>query len=76
MDMEQITISITGKRAQEQTLRLMKAIYKTMARMNDRGCHITISSRRQETLQEDREIKIPEFMQENKGNPFLAGRMG
>ena len=44
--MEQIKISITGPDAEEQTARLMKAIYKTMARMDGRNCHITISSQR------------------------------
>lgn len=61
--MEQITINVTGNNAQEKAARLMKAIYKTMAKINDPGCHITISSSKETAPQEEREIQIPKFMQ-------------
>ncbi len=73
--MEQITISITGQNSQEQTARLMKAIYKTMAKINNPSCHITISSHKEAALQEEREIQIPEFMQVFARIPVKRERM-
>lgn len=76
--MEQITINVMGNNAQEKAARLMKAIYKTMAKINDPGCHITISSRKETAQQEEREIQIPEFMQavQTARTPMKRERMG
>ena len=76
--MEQIKISITGPDAEEQTARLMKAIYKTMARMDGRNCHITISSQREIPLNGEGEIEIPKFLQDKSRRQRIPalGRMG
>lgn len=73
--MEQITINITGQKAQEQTAQLMTAIYKTMARINDKGCHITISSQSIDIPGEKRELQVPDFMKVLRQLP-MAGRIG
>ena len=72
--MEQIMISIKGNGEQEQTARLMKAIYKTMARTNKAGCQVTVSSRREDVPEEHAEIKVPEFMIANRAFPQPAER--
>lgn len=73
MDMEQITINVTGKNAQEKAARLMRSIYKTMAKINDQNCHITITSQREKTEQDGVSVDIPKFMQPKE--LFVRGRI-
>ena len=42
--MENITISIRGKNAAIQASAIVRAFYKTMARMEDGGCHVQLST--------------------------------
>lgn len=70
--MEQITVSITGKGEQEQAARIMKAIYKTMAHADGKGCRITISNQKEEQGYE--EIQVPDFVQARF--PVIGRRMG
>lgn len=72
MDMEQITVSITGKGEQEQAARIMKAIYKTMVHADGKRCRVTISNQKEEQGYE--EIQVPDFMQVRF--PVVRGRMG
>lgn len=42
--MENITISIRGKNAGVQASAIVRAFYKTMARMEDGGCHVQLAT--------------------------------
>lgn len=74
--MENITISITGEKAKAQASAIIRSFYKTMAKMEDGGCHIQMmtSHVRDEDEITLEEIDIPEFLQVRPNRRACAGR--
>lgn len=72
--MENITISITGKNAEKQASAIIKAFYRTMAKMEDGGCHIQLSTER--SVENTDEIQIPAFVNNKEHRPRAVGRWG
>jgi uncharacterized protein YcgI (DUF1989 family) len=70
--MENITISITGKNAERQASAIIRSFYKTMAKMEDGGCHIQLSTAHSTESADD--LQIPDFVQERSKR--AAGRWG
>lgn len=73
--MENIIISITGRNAGMQASVILKAFYKTMARMEDGGCHVQLStSHIDEGAATTGEISVPNFISEEECRRRFAGR--
>lgn len=61
--MENITICITGKNAGIQASAILRAFYKTMARMEDGGCHVQLATAHvDENIHTTGELNIPAFL--------------
>lgn len=73
--MENIIISITGRNAGMQASVILKAFYKTMARLEDGGCHVQLStSHIDEGAATTGEISVPDFISEQESRRRFAGR--
>lgn len=73
--MENIIISITGRNAGMQASVILKAFYKTMARLEDGGCHVQLStSHIDEGAATTGEISVPNFISEEECRRRFAGR--
>lgn len=73
--MENIIISITGRNAGMQASVILKAFYKTMARLEDGGCHVQLStSHIDEGAATTGEISVPDFISEEECRRRFAGR--
>lgn len=74
--MENITISITGEKAKAQASAIIRSFYKTMARMEDGGCHIQMETKHVRDTDEIvlEEIDIPDFMNAHTSRRACAGR--
>lgn len=73
--MENIIISITGRNAGMQASVILKAFYKTMARLEDGGCHVQLStSHIDEGAATTGEISVPNFISEEESRRRFAGR--
>ena len=73
--MENITISIRGKNAAIQASAIVRAFYKTMARMEDGGCHVQLStSHMDEGAATTGEISVTNFISEEECRRRFAGR--
>mgnify|MGYP001040655347 CR=1 FL=1 len=70
--MENITISIRGKNAGVQASAIVRAFYKTMARMEDGGCHVQLAI--DEGAATTGEISVPDFISEQESRRRFAGR--
>lgn len=71
--MEQIMINITGRGAEEQKAKIMKAVYKVLARENDSRCHIDISSRRMDAPA--KEIMVPQVFERQQVSAMIERRV-
>ena len=74
--MENITISIRGKNAGVQASAIVRAFYKTMARMEDGGCHVQLAtSHIDEGAATTGEISVPDFISEQEGDNMAGKRI-
>lgn len=73
--MENITISITGRDAGMQASVILKAFYKTMARLEDGGSHVQVYTRHiDEGAATTGEISVPRFISDKECARRFAGR--